>query len=75
MARHGLSQKSRELAIPLARIIPFVLDNERHKVADVLSGLLAAMQGKLFDVATPYARVQGSGYRGYTETKGPSLEI
>ena len=58
MARHGLSQKSRELAIPLARTIPFVLDNERHKLADVLSGLLAATQGKPFDVATAYARVQ-----------------
>jgi len=57
VARRGLSQKSHELAISLARMIPLVLDNERHKLADVLSGLLAATQGKPFDVVSTYSQL------------------
>jgi len=30
----------------------FAIDNQQHKLADVLSGLLAATQGSPFDVGT-----------------------
>ncbi len=41
--------------------VPFVIDNQRHKLSDVLNGLLAATAGKPFDVATAYFSI--SGYR------------
>lgn len=37
------------------------MDNERHKLADVLNGLLSAIAGKPFDAATAYFTVSAYG--------------
>lgn len=42
-------------------MIPFVIDNQRDKLADVLNGLLLTTTGRPFDVATAYFSI--SGYR------------
>jgi len=42
-------------------MIPFVIDNQRDKLADVLNGLLLTTMGRPFDVATAYFSI--SGYR------------
>jgi superfamily II DNA or RNA helicase len=39
--------------------IPFVIDNQQHKMADVLNGLLAEHSGQSLDVATAYFNVGG----------------
>ena len=42
-------------------MIPFVIDNQRHRMADALNDLLAQSAGKPVDVATAYFAI--SGYR------------
>jgi superfamily II DNA or RNA helicase len=42
-------------------VIPFVIDNDQHRLSDVLNALLAESNGRPFDVATAYFSV--SGYR------------
>lgn len=42
-------------------MIPFVIDNQEHRLADVLNTLLAATAGKPLDIATAYFSI--SGYR------------
>jgi hypothetical protein len=39
--------------------IPYVIDNEAHRLADVLRDILAGHAGRSFDVATAYFNVQG----------------
>lgn len=39
--------------------IPYVIDNQTHRLADVLNGLLAEHTGRSVDVATAYFTVQG----------------
>lgn len=39
--------------------IPFVIDNQKHKMAAVLNGLLRHYQGNSLDVATAYFNVGG----------------
>src|ERR1700724_993151 len=39
--------------------IPFVIDNQLHKMAEILSDLLADHQGHSLDVATAYFNVGG----------------
>ena len=42
-------------------MIPFSIDNQRHRLADVLNELLTPTEGKPFDIATAYFAI--SGYR------------
>jgi superfamily II DNA or RNA helicase len=42
-------------------MIPFVIDNQQHRMADVLNALLAQSEGRPLDVATAYFSI--SGYR------------
>ena len=39
--------------------IPFVIDNQQHKMDEVLSSILAQHQGKSLDIATAYFNVGG----------------
>ncbi len=39
--------------------IPYVIDNQKHRLADVLSGILAGHKGQSLDVATAYFTVDG----------------
>ena len=39
--------------------IPYVIDNQTHRLADVLAGILEAHAGRSLDVATAYFNVQG----------------
>ena len=39
--------------------IPYVIDNETHRLADVLNAVLAEHGGRALDVATAYFNVQG----------------
>ncbi len=39
--------------------IPFVIDNQQHKMSDVLSGILAEHRGQSLDVASAYFNVGG----------------
>src|SRR5579871_5481780 len=39
--------------------IPFVIDNQQHRMADVLNGLLAQHRGHSLDIATAYFNVGG----------------
>ena len=39
--------------------IPYVIDNQNHRMADVLSGILAPHRGKSLDVATAYFNLEG----------------
>lgn len=41
--------------------IPYVIDNQNHKLADILSGLLLEHVGRSLDVATAYFTVGGFG--------------
>jgi hypothetical protein len=41
--------------------IPFVIDNQQHRLADALNDLLAQSAGKPLDIATAYFAI--SGYR------------
>jgi hypothetical protein len=43
------------------RPLPFVLDNEQHRLAGALNDLLAQSAGKPLDIATAYFAI--SGYR------------
>src|SRR5437764_13237107 len=40
-------------------IIPFVIDNQQHKMADVLNDLLSHYRGHSLDIATAYFNVGG----------------
>ncbi len=49
--------------------IPYVIDNQTHRMVDVLAGILAGHAGRSLDVATAYFNVQGfrllqAGLRG-----------
>lgn len=44
--------------------IPYVIDNQTHRLADVLNSLLQGHVGKSVDVATAYFNVQGFGLLG-----------
>ena len=39
--------------------IPYVIDNEKHRMADVLNEILAKHSGKSLDIATAYFNVRG----------------
>ena len=39
--------------------IPYVIDNEKHCMVDVLNGILAGHDGKSLDIATAYFNVRG----------------
>lgn len=39
--------------------IPYVIDNQQHRLADVLNAILAEHGGKSLDIATAYFNVQG----------------
>ena len=39
--------------------IPYVIDNEKHRMVDVLNGILAGHDGKSLDIATAYFNVRG----------------
>lgn len=39
--------------------LPFVIDNQEHRLADVLGELLAASRGRPLDVATAYFSISG----------------
>jgi len=39
--------------------IPYVIDNQTHKMADVLNALLKGHEGKCLDIATAYFNVRG----------------
>ena len=39
--------------------IPYVIDNQQHRLADVLNAILAEHAGKSLDIATAYFNVQG----------------
>ncbi len=39
--------------------IPFVIDNQQHKMADVLNNLLSQHSGYSLDIATAYFNVGG----------------
>ena len=39
--------------------IPYVIDNQNHRMADVLSGILAEHGSKSLDIATAYFNVRG----------------
>ncbi|MFL5658597.1 MAG: hypothetical protein ACJ8CB_30970 [Ktedonobacteraceae bacterium] len=39
--------------------IPFVIDNQQHKMADVLNALLRHHRGHSLDVATAYFNIGG----------------
>ncbi len=39
--------------------IPYVIDNQTHRMADVLNALLEGHAGKSLDVATAYFNIQG----------------
>lgn len=41
--------------------LPFVIDNQQHRIADALNELLAQSAGKPLDIATAYFAI--SGYR------------
>jgi hypothetical protein len=40
-------------------IIPYVIDNQTHKMADVLNALLKGHGGKCLDIASAYFNVRG----------------
>ena len=41
--------------------IPYVIDNQSHRMADVLGGILAEHRDRSLDVATAYFTVGGFG--------------
>lgn len=41
--------------------LPYVIDNQTHRLADILNGLLAEHKGRSLDVATAYFTVGGFG--------------
>ncbi|MBI4492826.1 MAG: helicase [Chloroflexi bacterium] len=54
------SETSSGAPLPASRPgIPYVIDNETHRLADVLNAILAEHAGKSLDVATAYFNVQG----------------
>ena len=40
-------------------VIPYVIDNQLHRLADVLNGILSQHSGKSLDIGTAYFNVQG----------------
>ena len=44
--------------------IPYVIDNQQHRLADVLNEVLAEHTGRSLDVATAYFTVTGYGLAG-----------
>ena len=49
----------RDTTLSSALHIPYVIDNQNHRMADVLGSILAGHAGKSMDVATAYFNVQG----------------
>ena len=45
---------------PLVRL-PYVIDNQAHRLADILKGILATHQGRSLDAASAYFTVGGFG--------------
>ena len=43
----------------MSAFIPYVIDNQNHRMAEVVSGILATHRGKSLDVATAYFNLQG----------------
>lgn len=41
--------------------IPYVIDNQTHRLADILNSLLAEHKGRSLDVATAYFTIGGFG--------------
>lgn len=41
--------------------IPYVIDNQTHRLADILNALLVEHKGRSLDVATAYFTVGGFG--------------
>ena len=41
--------------------IPYVIDNQQHRLADILNEVLAEHAGRSLDVATAYFTVTGYG--------------
>lgn len=41
--------------------LPYVIDNQNHRLSDILNGLLAEHKGRSLDVATAYFTVGGFG--------------
>lgn len=41
--------------------LPYVIDNQSHRLSDILNGLLAEHKGRSLDVATAYFTVGGFG--------------
>jgi hypothetical protein len=52
-------------------MIPFVIDNDQHRLGDVLNRLLYETSGKPLDIATAYFSI--SGYRLVKDGKRCSL--
>jgi hypothetical protein len=40
-------------------MIPYVIDNQKHKLADILNAILENHQGQSMDVVTAYFNIQG----------------
>ena len=40
-------------------LIPYVIDNQNHLMADILNGILANHKGRSLDIATAYFNVRG----------------
>ena len=41
--------------------IPYVIDNQEYRLADILKGILATHQGRSLDAASAYFTVGGFG--------------
>src|SRR5437899_2373164 len=54
MLRFAWSRESKDMTS-----LPFVIDNQRHLMSDVLNALLAQHQGQSLDIATAYFNVGG----------------
>ena len=55
----GLPHMPNEMNHPSTPHIPYVIDNQNHRMAEVLRSILAGHAGKSLDVATAYFNVQG----------------
>jgi hypothetical protein len=54
--------------------IPFVIDNQQHRLADALKELLGQSAGKPLDIATAYFTISGYRLRN-TEDGSGSVRI
>jgi superfamily II DNA or RNA helicase len=55
--------------------VPYVIDNQRHVLAEVLNGILAEYHGRSLDVATAYFTVGGFGLLGEQLSNLGSLRL